>query len=196
MANTLAKQVTASPAVNAKSAPEIANTILIGVDDRTAERSIVCSVSHSLTKPLSGGKRRNRQDADEKEGARPRHRANDAAETVEIAGAGSGFNGAGADEKQRLVHRVIGEVIERRDERDACDDGMAGREEDHGGADARGDDAHVLDRAVREKTLHLGLDRRVENADQRGNAADRRARSSPGMLPSPVARSRLTRMMP
>ena len=29
--------------------------ILMTVDDRTAERSIVWSVSHSLTKPLNGG---------------------------------------------------------------------------------------------------------------------------------------------
>ena len=55
MAKTLAKQVTARPAVRAKSAPEIANTTLIGVDESTAERRIVCSVSHSLTKPLKGG---------------------------------------------------------------------------------------------------------------------------------------------
>ena len=34
MANTLAKQVTASLAVNASSAPEIAKTILIGVEVR------------------------------------------------------------------------------------------------------------------------------------------------------------------
>src|SRR6266511_353003 len=55
IANTFAKHVTASPAVNANKAPEIAKTILIGVEDSTAERSIVCSVSHSLTNPLSGG---------------------------------------------------------------------------------------------------------------------------------------------
>ena len=34
----------------------MANMILIAVEDKSAERSIVCKVSHSLTKPLSGGK--------------------------------------------------------------------------------------------------------------------------------------------
>ena len=54
----------------------------------------------------------------------------------------------------------------------AADHSMPGREEDHGGADAGGDDAHVLDRAVREQTLHLALNGGVENADESGEAAD------------------------
>ncbi len=49
---------------------------------------------------------------------------------------------------------------------------MAGRREDHGGADARRDDAHILDRAMREQALHLRLDRGVQDADQGGEAAD------------------------
>jgi hypothetical protein len=54
MAKTLAKQVTASPAVNVNSTLEMANATLMGADDRTADRSIVCSVNHSLTRPFSG----------------------------------------------------------------------------------------------------------------------------------------------
>ena len=38
MANTFAKQVTARPAVNASMAPEIANTILIGIEATNVER--------------------------------------------------------------------------------------------------------------------------------------------------------------
>src|SRR5713226_9990436 len=55
MAKTLAKQVTASPAVKDKSARERANATLMGVDDSTADLSIVCSVNHSLTEQISGG---------------------------------------------------------------------------------------------------------------------------------------------
>ena len=127
IAKTLAKQVTASPAVNASRAPEIANIILIGVEDRTADRRIVCNVSHSLTKPLSGGNAEIDKHADQKEGARPRHAAHDAAEPVEIARAGPSLDRAGADEKQCLVNRVIGEMIKRGDQRDACDNRMAAR---------------------------------------------------------------------
>ena len=196
MANTLAKQVTARPAVRARSAPEIANTTLIGVDDRTAERRIVCSVSHSLTKPLSGGSAEIDRTPTRKKALVHGMRANDAAETVKIARACSRFNGAGPDEEQRLVHRVIGEMIERGDKAMPATTGWPRREERHGGADACRDDAHVLDRAVREQALHLGLNGRVENSDQRRKAADDQARSSPGALPSTGRRSRLNRMIP
>ena len=40
------------------------------------------------------------------------------------------------------------------------------------GAEPGRDDAHVLDRAVRQQALHVGLDRGVEDADQRRHAAE------------------------
>ena len=55
IANTFTKQVTASAAVSASPAPHRANTIFAPIEDSSAERSIICSVSHSLTKPLNGG---------------------------------------------------------------------------------------------------------------------------------------------
>ena len=55
IANTFTKHVTASAAVSASPAPHSAKTIFAPVEDSSAERSIVCSVSHSLTKPLNGG---------------------------------------------------------------------------------------------------------------------------------------------
>src|SRR5579871_3936205 len=55
MAKTLAKQVTARPAVSARRAPQTANVIFTAVEENAADRRIVCNVSHSLTKPFSGG---------------------------------------------------------------------------------------------------------------------------------------------
>src|ERR1700719_5042746 len=55
MANNFTKQVTASAAVRASPAPHRAKTIFANVEESSAERSIVCKVSHSLTKPLKGG---------------------------------------------------------------------------------------------------------------------------------------------
>jgi hypothetical protein len=56
MAKAFTKQVTASPAVSARAAPQSAKTILTALEDKAAERRIDCSVSHSLTKPLNGGR--------------------------------------------------------------------------------------------------------------------------------------------
>ena len=55
IANALTKHVTASAAVSARPAPHKANTIFTSVEGNSADRSIVCNVSHSLTKPLNGG---------------------------------------------------------------------------------------------------------------------------------------------
>ena len=63
-------------------------------------------------------------------------------------------------------------MVQRRDECDGCHNPVPGRDEDHGGADAGRDDSHVLNRAVRKQPLHLALDGRVENADERRKAAD------------------------
>ena len=47
-----------------------------------------CSSSHSDTKPLSGGKPRHRERADEREPGDPRHAMDQAAQAPEIALAG------------------------------------------------------------------------------------------------------------
>ena len=172
MANTFTKQVTASPAVSAKRAPQTANTILI------ERRRQLGRAQHRLQRqPFADEsvERRqccNRQDAYQEKSAGPRHAANDAAKAIEIAGAGSGFHGTRADEEQRLVHGMIGEMVQRRDQSNGADNLVPGRDENHRGADACGDDPHVLDGTVRKQSLHLALDGRVENADQRRKTAD------------------------
>ena len=172
IAKTLAKQVTARPAVSASTAPDKANTILTAVDDSSAARSIVCSVSHSETKPFKGGSAaiastpmRNRRGG-------PRHAADQAAEPVHVGGADPGVDDAGTREQQRLVERVIDQVIEPGDQRDARDHAVTGGREDQPGAERGDDDPHVLDRAVGERPAQVGLDGRVQDADQGGQAAD------------------------
>ena len=171
MAKTLAKHVTASPAVNASRAPQKAKMILIG--SRGEKRGAKDGLQRQpfADKSVKRRQGRDRQHADQEEAARPRHATRNTAKPIEIPRAGSGLHRASAYEQESLINRVVREVIERCDERNAGDDPMAAREEHHGSANARRDDAHVLDRAVGKKTLHLGLDRRVENPDQRGNAA-------------------------
>ena len=55
VAVTIAKQVTARPAVSASAAPATANTMRVGIDATSTTRSSDCSNSHSLTNPFSGG---------------------------------------------------------------------------------------------------------------------------------------------
>ena len=138
-------------------------------------------------KAVKWRQRRDRQHADQKEGARPWHAAEDAAEPVEIARPGASLDRAGADKQQRLVHRVIGEVIERRDQRDGRDGVVAGRDKGHCGADPGRDDPHIFDRAVGEQPLHLRLDRRIKDADQRREAADHQHNKPRGGCLSPAA---------
>ena len=117
--------------------------------------------------------RRNRQDADQKERARPRHAAGDAAEPVEIACAGAGFDRAGADEQERLVDRVIGEVIQRGDQRDAGDDVLAGRREKSWRRRCPAATMPMFSIVLCASRRFISdLDRRVEDADQGREAAD------------------------
>ena len=119
MAKALTKQVTARPAVNARAAPHSAKPILIALEDRTAERRIDCKVSHSLTKPLNGGRAAIESAPTKKERPSRGHPSQQPAQAIEIAGPGRALDRAAADEQQRLVGRVIDHVIERRGERDA-----------------------------------------------------------------------------
>ena len=97
----------------------------------------VCKVSHSLTKPLSGGKAEIARTPIRNSTLVHGMRAGDAAEPVEIAAAGARLDRTGAEEQQRLVDRMIGEVIERGDQRDPGDDRHGGRQEHHARRRAR-----------------------------------------------------------
>ncbi len=77
--------------------------------------------------------------------------ANTTLVAVEVARAGAGLDRAGADEQQRLVGGVVGEVVERSDQGNAGNDIVAGGEKRHRRAEPGRDDAHVLDRAVRQE---------------------------------------------
>ena len=63
-------------------------------------------------------------------------------------------------------------MIEPGDQSDARDHAVPGGREDQPGAERGDDDPHVLDRAVGERAAEVGLDGRVQDPDQGGQAAD------------------------
>ncbi len=108
---------------------------------------------------------------DQKGPAGPRHAPQQPAETVEIEGAHRALEGARRQEQQRLEHRVVEDVEERRRERDRRPGRLAvGGEEDRG-AEAERDDPDVLDRVKGQQPLQVVLHQRVENTAQRRQQA-------------------------
>ena len=76
---------------------------------------MVCSVSHSLTKPLNGGSAAMESVPTKKAERGQWHPFDQAAEFVHVARAGLSFHRAYAKKQQRFVKRVIDEMIQSRD---------------------------------------------------------------------------------
>src|SRR3989344_3010254 len=82
-------------------------------------------------------------------------------------------HGAGGEEEERFEERVIHGVIESSYEREYPERGGVIRKERYRGADAEKDDADVLDARKREEPLHAPLGKRIEDAENRGDRAER-----------------------
>src|SRR6516165_505810 len=102
IAKTLTKQVTASPAVQSKEGARDGKhdfDCCRGQERRTQYR---LQGQPLADKAVERRQSRDRQYADKKETTGSRHSLRNAAEPVEIAGAGAGLDGTGADKQQRL----------------------------------------------------------------------------------------------
>ena len=78
---------------------------------------IAWKVSHSETKPLSGGSAEIADAADQERERRLRHAVDQAAELLHVALAGGGEHRAGAEEQQALEQRMVEHVKQRRGQR-------------------------------------------------------------------------------
>jgi hypothetical protein len=70
-------------------------------------------------------------------------------------------------------------VIKHGGQRDCREQRLAVRLEQDGQADAGDDDADIFDRRVREQPLHVGLDTREDDAEQRRNETQHQCRDAP-----------------
>ena len=165
---TLTKQKTASAAVAARPAAAMAPASPSPREGPRATWTSACRVSHSEAKPLSGGTPAIAIDPTRKappvQGMRRssppmRSRSREPTRALE---------GAGREEQQRLEHRVVEDVQERRGEGDRRPGRIALRGEEDGCAEPERDDPDVLDRVKGEQPLQVVLHQRVEHAAQRG----------------------------
>ena len=101
----LTKQAAASAADSASMAPTAGTMILRPQDGSAGLSRIAWKVSHSETKPLSGGSAEMAMQPVRKAKAVTRHAMDEAAEVLHVALAGGGEHGAGAEEQQALEQR-------------------------------------------------------------------------------------------
>ena len=98
----MTKQAAASAADSASSAPTAGTSIFSPQDGSCGLSRIAWKVSHSETKPLSGGSAEIAAQPIRNSERGLRHAMDEAAEMLHVALAGRGQHGAGAEEQQAL----------------------------------------------------------------------------------------------
>ena len=169
--NAFTKHAAASAADNASSAPSAGMAIFSPHCGRFGCSRMAWKVSHSETKPFSGGSAEIAAQPTRKQNAVLRHAVDQAAEMLHVALAGRGQHRAGAEEQQALEHRVVEDVEQRRGQRQRRGGVQAVGDERQRQAEADEDDADVLHRVVGEQALQVMLHQRVEHAEHGGDAA-------------------------
>ena len=162
--NTLTKQATARAPIKASAGAAKAATGHAApvADSQRAEQAQVdqqlADEAVQRRQPADGDR------ADEKAQRGPRHRLGQAAESIDLAGAGGMHHRPGAEEQKRLEQGVVPDV--QQGPAQAQDDPIAALERpaDQRQAEAHHDDADVLDAVVRQQPLQVVL------ADGKGHA--------------------------
>ena len=124
-----------------------------------------------------------------------RHAVDEAAELLDVAFAGGGEHGAGAEEQQALEQRVVEGVQQRGGERERGGGGHAVGLEGQREPEADEDDADILDGAEGEQPLQVALHEGAEHAEHGGGAADGEQDAAPPPAGRP-SRSNTTRTKP
>ena len=171
----LTKQAAASAADRASMAPA-AGTISFKAHDGSVGLSrMAWKVSHSDTKPLSGGSAEIAMQPDQEREGGERHAVDEAAQVLHVALARGGEHGAGAEEQQALEQAVVEDVEQRGGQRQRRRRLHAMRGERQRQAEAQEDDADVLDRVVGEQALQVVLHQGAEHAQNAGDAGQARS---------------------
>ena len=173
------KQAAASAAASASIAPTAGTISLRPHCGSSGLSRMAWNISHSETKPLSGGSAeiarqppRNRKAVSGMRWIRP--------PSCSMSRSPVAFkHGAGAEEQQALEQRVIEDVEQRRGERERRRGRHAVGLEGEREAEADEDDADVLDRAVGEQPLEVALHEGAEHAEHGGDAAEREHDDAP-----------------
>ena len=164
MAKTFTKHVTASAAVSASPAPQSAKIIFAPGEDNSAERNMVCKVSHSLTNPLNGGSAAMENVPARKASAVQRHPFDQATELIHVARASFNFHRPHAEKQQRFVKEWLMRSIQSRNERNRRQRRMIRRDKNHSRAKTGDDDADVFDGTVRQHGFEIIVGRCVKNS--------------------------------
>ena len=136
-------------------------------------------VSHSETKPFSGGSAEMAMQPIRKVKAVSGMLVDESAEMLHVALAGRAEHRARAEEQEVLEQRVVEDVQQRRGEGErrgpAKPEGLETQRE----AEADEDDADILDRVIGEQPLQIMLHQRVEHAHDAGDAGKRQHQHAP-----------------
>ncbi len=195
MPNALTKQAAASAADSASSAPTAGTRIFRPHCGSSGLSRIAWKVSHSETKPLSGGSAEIATQPTRNAKAGVRHAVDQAAQLLHVALAGRRQHRAGAEEQQALEQRVVEDVEQRRGQRQRRRPAHAVGLEGERQTEADEDDADILDRVIGEQALEVVLHQRIEHAHHRGDAAQREDHQADHQLGGP-SRSKTMRMKP
>ena len=166
----------ASAAASASSAPTAGIRSFSPQDGSCGLSRMAWKVSHSETKPLSGGSAEIAAQPIRTRNAVLRHAMNEAAEMLHVAFAGRGQHRAGAEEQQALEQRMVEDVQQRGGQRQRRGKQHAVRLEGERKAETDEDDADVLDRMIGEQPLEIVLHERVKHAHHRRCSGRARAR--------------------
>ncbi len=112
------KQAAASAAASASSAPTAGTRNFRPQGGSCGLSRMAWKVSHSETKPLSGGSAEIATRADQEHERGLRHAVDQAAEPLDVALAGGVQDRAGAEEQQALEQRMIEDVQQRGGQRE------------------------------------------------------------------------------
>ena len=196
MPKALTKQAAASAADSASRAPTAGTSNFSPHCGSCGLSRMAWKVSHSETKPLSGGSAEIAAQPTRNDERGLRHAVDQAAQLLHVALAGGGQHRAGAEEQQALEQRVVEHVEQRRGQRQRRRAPHAVGPEGERQAEADEDDADVLDGVIGEQPLQVVLHQRVEHAQHRGDAAQRRAPPCSTTRPAAPSRSKTMRMKP
>ena len=136
-------------------------------------------VSHSLKKPLSGGRAEMAIEPIRKKQRRLRHAPDQAAVLFDVACVRRGDHRTCPQEQQRLEGGVVQGVKERRRQPQRREGVDAQRRKDDGAAQAQQDDADVLDAVIGEQSLEIVLRQGVQHTQQRRDRSDDDDRAGP-----------------
>ena len=185
MPNALTKQAAASAADSASSAPTAGTRNFRPQCGSSGLSRIAWKVSHSETKPLSGGSAEIATQPTRKAKAVSGMRMDEPAEMLHVALAGAVSTAPAPKNNRLLKSEWLSTWNSAAVKASAAADGMPVGLEGERKPEPDEDDADILDRVIGEQPLQIVLHQRVEHAHDAGDAGERQHHHAPP--PSGVA---------